>query len=213
MILPAWQQFGSSESQELQQNNISSSASPLRLVTNAMPTEKMPPAQILSYLAPHVSDSGGVKDSDLYNSLIENTVSADSSVKGCILREGEPRNIISHEKFKAKPRQNFFTSLQAWEGIVMEVMADAFLARLIDVTDTGTDEEAIFPIDEISEDDKPLVKPGAIFYWDIGYHTSYSGQRTRIPLIRFRRLPAWTQREIDAAKQEAERIGKALGWQ
>ena len=51
-----------------------------------------------------------------------------------------------------------------------------------------------------------------IFYWNIGYHTSYSGQRTRTSIMRFRRLPAWTQNKIDAAKQEAERIGKAIGW-
>jgi hypothetical protein len=93
------------------------------------------------------------------------------------------------------------------------VMDNAFLARLIDLTHTGVDEEAEFPIDEISEEDKALITPGAIFYWDIGYHTSYSGQRTRKSLIRFRRLPAWTQKEIEAAQREAERIGKAFGWQ
>jgi hypothetical protein len=213
MISLAWQQPDSSDSQELRQNNTNSSVSPLQLVTKAMPTEKMPPSQILSYLVPHVSDSGVLKDSDLYNTLTENTGSTDSSLKGSSLREDEPRNILSQEKFKTKPHQNFFTSLQAWEGIVMEVMDNTFLARLIDLTNTGTDEEAEFPIEEVSEEDKPLVKLGAIFYWDIGYHTSYSGQRTRISLIRFRRLPAWTQREIDAAKQQAERIGKALGWQ
>ncbi len=172
----------------------------------------MPKAQILSYLVPPISDSGSVKDSNLYKKLMENTVSADSLLKGSIIR-GHETNIVSHEKFKAKPHQNIFISLQKWEGIVMDVMDDAFLARLIDLTQKGTDEEAEFSFDEISEEDKPLIRSGAIFYWNIGYHTSYSGQRTRTSLIRFRRLPAWTQREIDAAKREAERLGKALGWQ
>jgi|RhiMetdeSRZDD1v2_1073273.scaffolds.fasta_scaffold37399_4 hypothetical protein len=208
-----WQQSNLSESQEPQQNSINSSASPLRLVTNAVLTEKMPYAQILSYLVPHTSDSGGVKDSDLYNTLVENTGSSGSSNKLSFRSDDEPRNIISHEHFKTKPQQSFFTSLQAWEGIVTQVMDNAFLARLIDLTHTGVDEEAEFPIDEISEEDKALITPGAIFYWDIGYHTSYSGQRTRKSLIRFRRLPAWTQKEIEAAQREAERIGKAFGWQ
>lgn len=213
MIALAWQQSNVSESQESQQHSTNSSSSPLQLVTNTALTEKMPHAQILSYLIPHASDSGGVKDSDLYNTLVNNTVSSDSSTKLFTRREDEPRNIISHESFKAKPHQSFFTSLQAWEGFVTQVMDNAFLARLIDLAHTGADEEAEFPIDEISEEDKALITPGAIFYWDIGYHTSYSGQRTRKSLIRFRRLPAWTQKEIDAAQREAERIGKALGWQ
>ena len=80
-------------------------------------------------------------------------------------------NVVSHEKFKAKPNQNIFISLQKWEGIVMDVMDDAFLARLIDLTQKGTDEEAEFSFDEISEEDKPLIRSGAIFYWNIGYST------------------------------------------
>jgi hypothetical protein len=213
MIALSQQEHDSSESQALEQINISSSASSMRLVTNTMPTEKMPSAQILSYLVPYVSDSGSAKDSDLYEMLVTHIANTDSSVKDSLPREVESRNIVFHEKFKAKPRHEFFTSLQAWEGIVMEVMADAFLARLIDLTNTGVDEEAEFPIEEISDEDIPLIKSGSIFYWDIGYHTNYSGQRTRISLVRFRRLPARTQREIDAAKREAYRIRKALGWQ
>jgi hypothetical protein len=210
MIALAWQQSNISESQEPQQNSTSSS-SPPQFVANTALTEKMPHTQILSYLVPPTSDSGGVKDSDLYNTLTRNT--SDSSTKLFRRKTDEPINLIFYRNFKLKPHQSFFTSLQAWEGVVTRVMGNAFLARLIDLTQTGADEEAEFSIDDISEEDKALITPGAIFYWDIGYHTSYSGQRTRESMIRFRRLPAWTQKEIDAAQREAERIGKALGWQ
>ena len=212
MSLQAWQQSGFSEPQEPQQNSSSSCTEISSFFINTTLKKTMPKTQILSYLVQSVSDSGSVEDAIIYKTLMEITVSADSLLKESIVREYE-KNAIYHKYFKIKPRQNVFISLQKWEGIVMEVMDDAFLARLIDLTNKGVDEEAEFPIDEISEEDKPLVRPGAIFYWNIGYHTSYSGQRTRSSIIRFRRLPAWTQREIDAAKREAERIGKALGWQ
>jgi hypothetical protein len=212
MTAQAWQQTSFSESQEPQQNGDNFSTHIASLITNALLSQVMPKAQILSYLVPPISDSGSVKDANLYNMLMERTVSADPLLKDSMIRRHEA-NVISHEKFKAKPHQNIFISLQKWQGIVIDVMDDAFLARLIDLTQKGTDEEAEFSFDEISEEDKPLIRSGAIFYWNIGYHTSYSGQRTRTSLLRFRRLPAWTQREIDAAKREAERIGKALGWQ
>lgn len=212
MNLQAWQQSGFSEPQELQQNGSTSSTEISSFLANTVLKKTMPKAQILSYLVSHISDSGSVRDTNLYNKLMEVTVSADSLLKAPIIKE-HGGNVVSHKNFKAKPHQSIFISLQKWEGIVMEVKDDAFLARLIDLTNKGVDEEAEFPIDEISEEDKLLVRPGAIFYWNIGYHTSSSGQRTRTSIIRLRRLPAWTQREIDAAKREAERIRKALGWQ
>jgi hypothetical protein len=209
-MLQALRQLYYEESQEAQQNRVNSSAYTQLDIPNVLSTEKMPKAQILTYILQNTSYSNSV---DLYDQLTEQTIGSDALTKDSAIIKQEPRNVITHEKFKAKLHQSFFTSLQEWEGIVTEVRNDAFLARLIDLTHRGADEEAEFPNDEVSEEDKPLVRPGAIFYWHIGYHTSYSGQRTRVSVIRFRRLPAWTQREIDAAKQEAERIGKALGWQ
>jgi hypothetical protein len=212
MIALAHKQLDSSEYQSSGQINTSSEASSVQRVADAISAEKMPPAHILSYLAPHTLDSRS-KDSDLYNELVKHTADTDSSIKGSILTDIEQRIIIFHGQFKSKQRQDLFISLQAWEGVVLEVMSDSFMARLVDLTNRGADEEAELPMNEISDDDKTLVRPGAIFYWDIGYHTNYSGQRMRSSLIRFRRLPAWTQREIEAAKREADRIGKALGWQ
>jgi hypothetical protein len=212
MIALAREQIDSSAAQSSGQINTSLEASSVQRVADVVSEEKMPPAHILSYLVPPTSDSRP-KDADLYDELIKHTADTDSLVKGSLFTDIQPRILVFPEQLKSEQRQDFFTSLQAWEGIVLEVMPDSFWARLLDLTNTGADEEAELPMNEISDDDKPLVRPGAIFYWDIGYHTSYSGQRMRSSLIRFRRLPAWTQREIDAAEREADRIGKALGWQ
>ncbi|MGA1826417.1 MAG: hypothetical protein ACMUIP_17320 [bacterium] len=111
-----------------------------------------------------------------------------------------------------KDREDSFISLQKWEGIVLKRMKESFLARLIDLTNDGPDEEAELPIAEISAEDLSLIEPGAIFYWNIGYLDKWSGQRTRASVIRFRRLPKWTRKEIDAAKREAEQIQEFLNW-
>jgi hypothetical protein len=54
----------------------------------------------------------------------------------------------------------------------------------------------------VSSDDRPLICPGCVFYWIIGYETRSSGQITNSSEIRVRRAPLWTQRQIDAAKAQ-----------
>jgi hypothetical protein len=110
-------------------------------------------------------------------------------------------------------RVNHMVSLQKWQGYVLKVLPEFLLVRLIDLTQKGADEEAEIPIDEISRDDEDLIKPGAIFYWNIGYLDSYTGQRTRVSVIRFQRLPRWSDEEIDAAKQKAKRLQEIIGWE
>jgi hypothetical protein len=86
------------------------------------------------------------------------------------------------------------------------------VARLIDQSHDGPDEEAEIPLEEISEEDQALVQPGAIFYWSIGYLDSRGGQRIRASVIRFRRLPAWTTEELQAARRKAASMRELLGW-
>ncbi len=89
MNAQAWQQTSFSEPQEPQHNGDTFSTHIASLITNALLKQMMPKAQILSYLVPPISDSGSVKDSNLYKKLMENTVSADSLLKGSIIRGHE----------------------------------------------------------------------------------------------------------------------------
>lgn len=73
-------------------------------------------------------------------------------------------------------------------------------------------EEAEILLDEVSEDDLPLVTPGAVFYWSIGYYVGTNRQKRRISVIRFRRLPAWTEEELQQANQQAEHLRDLLIW-
>jgi len=105
-----------------------------------------------------------------------------------------------------------FRSLQKWEGVVLDIQDDVFLARLVDLGGLGPDEEAEIYREEVSRDDLDLLEPGAVFYWNIGYRTSPAGQRTRASEIRFRRLPVWTAEEIEAARIVGDRWFESFDW-
>ncbi len=108
-------------------------------------------------------------------------------------------------------QKDVFISLQEWEGTVEEVKEGSFVAKLIDLTNDTPDEIAEIPLEEVSEDDYPLIKTGAIFYWNIGYLNKTSGQRERTTFIRFRRLPLWQKGEIDTARKKAEKLHELFG--
>ena len=105
-----------------------------------------------------------------------------------------------------------FVSLHKWEGVVTRVTDESFFAKLVSISSDDPDEEAEFAISEISAGDLPLLRVGAVFYWNIGYHDAAGGQRTRGSIIRFRRLPTWTKREIENARRRAAEIRDYLGW-
>lgn len=113
---------------------------------------------------------------------------------------------------KVERVEDRFVSLQKWEGVVLEVKGDYFIARLHDLTVRGNEEEVELLLEEVSEGDRDLVRPGAVFYWHIGYFDSRTGQRKRESITRFRRLPAWRQEELESAKSEADKIRDSIGW-
>lgn len=106
--------------------------------------------------------------------------------------------------------QGIFAALQTWEGVVTDVGSETFVARLVDESGTAEDEDVELPLDEVSRPDISLVSPGAIFYWGIGYLDRPSGERRRQSVIRFRRLPAWSPRELENARLEAWRLLEIL---
>ena len=98
---------------------------------------------------------------------------------------------------------------KAWLGTVTAVnittkLGDqGFRARLVEVA--GPAMEGEFSLEEVSDDDRELVRVGAEFYWNFGY-VERCGQRSRESFLRFRRLPAWSQSQIDCAEAEADHL-------
>lgn len=113
------------------------------------------------------------------------------------------------------PRTRSFVPLQEWEGHVIEIGADHFTARLTDVTVDASqaDEEADFPLDELADEDRKILKVGAVFRWNIGYERSGAGSKRRVSQIVLRRLPQWTQRDLKKADDRARRILDTLQWE
>src|SRR5262245_25624797 len=104
-----------------------------------------------------------------------------------------------------------FQILQQWEGIVQSVGKQFFRAQVSDVTEPSNPLEVVsLPLDDVLEDDRPLIAPGAVFYWIIGYDASIAGTRSRASSIRFQRWARWSSRELDEISAEAEALHKEL---
>ncbi|MDE3098540.1 MAG: hypothetical protein KGJ88_03625 [Verrucomicrobiota bacterium] len=101
------------------------------------------------------------------------------------------------------PSLQEFHVLQKFEGIVRSVQGDSFVARLVDKTNANCEEEAEIPLAEVMPGDQDLVKPGAVFYWVMGYRREEYGQVYRFSMIRFQRLPGWSRGEIERTKEAA----------
>lgn len=119
-----------------------------------------------------------------------------------------PPTLVPRVSWRAQTR---FFALQEWEGTVLEVREDLFLARLTDLTEATADTEAEFSTEEVSPSDRDLLVPGAIFYWRIGYTDKAGGQRERSSIIRFRRMPRWKEEDLKAAEEEASRLRDLFG--
>jgi hypothetical protein len=98
---------------------------------------------------------------------------------------------------------------QYWECVVEEIGPTKFLAVLRSLKNPNDSEkEAEIPIALVEEDDRELLLPGAVFYWSLGYQT-VSGTSKRFSAIKFRRLPAWTKRDLARIESGAAKL-KAL---
>ncbi|MCA1704070.1 MAG: hypothetical protein LC808_12725, partial [Actinobacteria bacterium] len=102
---------------------------------------------------------------------------------------------------------------QRWEGYVEAVSKAGFEALLIHLAEGSRDEERTeIDFDEVSAFDRPLIEPGAVFYWSVGYRVRASGQREGLSVIRFRRLPTWTPDELRVAERAARETMELFGW-
>ena len=107
-----------------------------------------------------------------------------------------------------------FSPLQEWEGYVIDIQEDCFTARLIDLT-AGSDiaeEEADFPIEDLSSSDLRLLKLGAVFRWMIGYQRSKGGTKQRVSRVIFRDLPQWTRSELESSRKKASNYSAKIAW-
>lgn len=110
------------------------------------------------------------------------------------------------------PQKPSLHALQEWEGYVVEINENDFVARLVDLTagKSHETEEATIPLDEISERDAANLRIGGIFRWVIGYERSREGTRRRVSHIVFRDLPRMMKGDFQAGEEWADKIATAF---
>lgn len=95
----------------------------------------------------------------------------------------------AQDRIRAWTRErSVFRAKKEWVCRVESVDDGFFRAQLTSRESPGDLEEAEIDIEEISPRDLPYLKPGAIFYWVIGYRDEANGgQRRGVSSLHFRR--------------------------
>ncbi len=173
-------------------------------------TEETTPRDVPLHLvsgppASDLDDAPGLAESEWTVSQSGSETSQDSSPR-------DPATAISQAFATRMPahRRAHAQNLQLWEGTVVSAGEREFRAALRDLTDAHQPEEnGCFALDEVAPDDVPLVRPGAVFYWHIGYSTEH-GTRSLVSQLRFRRLPSWTPADVERVNRRAAEQYDAL---
>lgn len=95
--------------------------------------------------------------------------------------------------------------LEHFEGTVIGVRGQDLIARIRSLRDADCPERRLaLDLCSVADDDRPLVLPGAVFYWAVGFRTE-SGTKFGFSTVKFRRLPAWTRGEVERVREGARR--------
>ena len=120
------------------------------------------------------------------------------------------------DQFRPLPRgttrRSTLHPLQEWEGSVVEIGDEEFTGRLTDLTagHSYETEEAVVPLEELSDHDRAKLRKGSIFRWVIGYERSPSGTKRRVSQIVFRDLPAMTESDFRSGAEWARGIARSF---
>ena len=115
------------------------------------------------------------------------------------------------KRFSSRPDDRYIL-LKKYEGFVTERTHEGFSARLFENASDYPVLEAEFDLEELSETDRELAVQGAPLVWTIGY--CYDGStRKRESAIYLRRLPPWTETEMEQAKKATEDLTRGIQWQ
>lgn len=103
--------------------------------------------------------------------------------------------------------------LAEWHGEVVEIADSTFIAQMrgtFGAGVAGTQEQATIPLDDVRDEDKELLEPGAFFRLCIAYETSESGTKRRYSEVVFRRLPAYRREELEAARERSDQLIRGI---
>ena len=104
-----------------------------------------------------------------------------------------------------------FAVEQRWQGYVVNVEDNVFHAALYD-TQSGEVESVELEKDEVNVLMRPLIKPGAILFFDIGYQIDPGGQKRRQSIVSLPMMPSVSNRVVEQAKAAAIKRFGDLRW-
>ena len=102
-----------------------------------------------------------------------------------------------------------FWLLNKWHGQVVKIGEDFFEAELTDLSKPGITEVAEFAVNDVAENQRALLRPGALFYWFVGYRDTPDG-RQKGSQMWFRRSGQMDQSSFSSAREKVKNIWKAL---
>ena len=141
-------------------------------------------------------------------------VSADATTASTVGKgssAAKPRRVPQTRMLRSQNEQRYIL-LKKYEGFVTVRGAESFSARLFENNSDYPVVEAEFDLEELSETDRELVIEGAPLVWTIGY--AYEGStRKRESLIYLRRLPAWSDKELEKGRAAADDLTRAIQWE
>ena len=128
--------------------------------------------------------------------------------------EEEPHPLFSRALPEEESTERSEEIIRDWEGVVDEVLEDEgiFTARLRDLT-TGEiypSETAEIPTEDVSDDDRDLLRPGAVFYLTTG-RSLRRGRWELFGRMAFRRLPGRTPADLRRIEENARSLIDFLG--
>jgi len=139
-------------------------------------------------------------------SVAEATATVDKA-----LLPAKPRRAPQIRMLSSQPDQRYIL-LKKYEGFVTCRGKDSFSARLFESNSDYPVVEAEFDLEELSETDRELAIEGAPLVWTIGY--AYAGStRKRESLIYLRRLPRWSDKELEKGRLAADDLTRAIQWE
>ena len=128
--------------------------------------------------------------------------------------EEEPHPLSSQALPEEKSTERSEEIIRDWEGVVDEVLEDEgiFSARLCDLTagEIYPSETAEIPIEDVSDDDRELLRPGAVFYLTTG-RSLRRGRWELFGRMAFRRLPSRTPADLRRIEERARSLIDFLG--
>lgn len=130
-----------------------------------------------------------------------------------LFEQSVPLAPLERDRFQHMQVESTLQVRQLWEGVVTDVNFEneEFTARLHNITTPGDYErEVTLDMQEVSANDRDLMREGGIFQWMIGYRRKTFGQMERVSAIVFRRLPVWYEEDITNAHREGEALAAAF---